>query len=1634
MNVITPSAIPDYSEQVAAELRVSAKRWRDSAKHLIDAFDENEPLQALLLETEPLSNTAHLLGYSSIRFGLIEVVELLKYWQNRAPVDKDEAALVLLQIAEELQASVALPPLQARRMSALSWLSVIDNCRACRQVTAMSKDVVAAAGIALPTKSTKPMPARSDGEDFLAAIRAVHKSFARQLIAWYRQPIRTGHLTGCGNTFIRLANACDNPSRLSMLEPLFRAAGVVLENIVEDPSQSSLAVQRVLGRFERYLAKLGSADLDALARLPNLLPDDILRQLLFYVARFPSSSKDAERLRRNYGLHVLATTTQQVNEKRPVNSLLHEQVLAQIDVELNELKAWLSQAAADPSHPRAKWLFARLDEQIIAVTLLGFDDLQSGLIELRVKLRGLATPATQTQQLQVAEQLLRVRETLHSPALDKPTEASGLPASAVDSVAARLRLLSRHNDKDKFQAMAAVACLQVVQSELRRAESDVLALMAGSPEFNASAEDLSERFNRAAQAVTVLPLPEAVPLLKGLADNVQMVAAAEASNHERANFAELLVALDLYLDSIVTNSRSLTPLLQHAVQALQALSEHGAANEMGAHADSHESSQGDALIDEDIAPAHSVLDNYLAVNQKITPWVNGQSEDSQSVQIALTDLRDAAGEAELHDMAGLVNDCAHYIKQTPLPDDARDLVHETLAVVPQMLHAEPSVAESVRGLDKLQQRLRLTGIVADSGTQPEEQVGQVASEVFELNDDSLDNTLQNVFARECATHINTLRNAITVARADIPLAKLPSEEMLRALHTLSGCAQTVDATDIVSIVQPLQKTALTLQRSAKDYTDAETDFIERLTDAMDARLQSFQHQEPVDQSILAIESELPDFVEVILARSKPLSGDSEGDRPVPNKVSSWLIAKSNRVEPSEAGLSSIFRAEADDLMLRLRTHTSVLLQADSKAESKPSNEELAAARDGALKVLHTIKGSARMAGNHAMADAAHDLESDVTRLNESVEFGETIRQRLPHLQATIDPATNFSVDEDTDAAELEASTDETLAIEYDTTSVVPFAPFDNDSRVNHSNDPSMDQQPKGTDTTLSQPATHSASETLPVAEATLDALLNTGSTLVSRQASVDDRIKQLRDHIRDIQASADRLQRLASNNPAFDSVASRELVADIQVARRQLERSVQELQHVHGLASHAGTAVHRALVQARLQTVDSLLPRLEATLSDALTVCNREANLLLTGGEIPVSATTLKSLAPLLEQLIRNAVAHGIDTPSVRQSDQKPGDGEIAIVVQTDGTDLLIDVSDDGDGVDEDALNQLRQEQNLPPIRHAKHLREILCSPGYSTLTDATPVAGRGQGLALVLDGVEALGGGLELINDPGEGLTVRIRIPQQMVIAQCLVFGQGNALHAIPVNFITSIVDCAESATTLQYQEQEWTVFTVEQLMGVAAINEPADRCALVTMGGECIAIPVPGLDGYKELIVQPLGVQLQSLERYVGGAVLSDGRQALILNLHRLAQLRIAAQRSVIASSSGSLRSDPPVALIADDSVTMRVAGERLLQRLGFQVHSARDGLEALDFLTRSMPSVLLLDIEMPGADGFDVVRRVRANLVAAEVPVIMISTRRGPQERERARSLGIRHLIHKPYTETQLREALEEVGVLTSAEIGN
>jgi len=237
-----------------------------------------------------------------------EVTELIRVWAKHPPQDEHEAALVLLEAANEFQKFVDQPVGIARNTSALHWLSLIDNCRACRQAPALSKDIVAAAGIALPSEVPARLPARADCEDFLHVIRGLRRSLAKQLKQWLQTPHSTAHLAASVNTFYRLADACEGASRLASLEPLFRASGVVLQSLVDNPKLSSTAIHHLFARVERYLASLARMDYTELSQEAHLLADDILRQLLFYVAILPNASKHATRLQEAFGLHVLTAS------------------------------------------------------------------------------------------------------------------------------------------------------------------------------------------------------------------------------------------------------------------------------------------------------------------------------------------------------------------------------------------------------------------------------------------------------------------------------------------------------------------------------------------------------------------------------------------------------------------------------------------------------------------------------------------------------------------------------------------------------------------------------------------------------------------------------------------------------------------------------------------------------------------------------------------------------------------------------------------------------------------------------------------------------------------------------------------------------------------------------------------------------------------------------------------------------------------------------------------------------------------------------------------------------------------------------------------------------------------------------
>jgi chemotaxis protein histidine kinase CheA/CheY-like chemotaxis protein len=820
---------------------------------------------------------------------------------------------------------------------------------------------------------------------------------------------------------------------------------------------------------------------------------------------------------------------------------------------------------------------------------------------------------------------------------------------------------------------------------------------------------------------------------------------------------------------------------------------------------------------------------------------------------------------------------------------------------------------------------------------------------------TLDNSLQQVFYRECDSHIATLSEAVERALANSSTAQLlPSESMLRALHTLTGSAQTVDARAIVSIAQPLQRAALQRQRLGQMFSRDETRFIGDLVCALQARLAAMEHSSEITADIIRIEHQLADFVE-----------QSGAFATVP------VTSPGN--DPQSVPLAAVFREEANELMESLVADAVLLDDAEFSATSHAH----------ALGVLHTFKGSARMAGFQELADRAHKLEAE--------------------LQASADPGQHRRL--------LEQGLGELQSLQ-------------------------LTSRPHGSATTDSAAQ---KPDSLRLPEVIFERLLSLASDTSVSQARLGDGLAAVREACRDLASTAGRLRRLPLENVNIGTPAVQEMLADLDTAQHAIEdglRSV-ETEQLHG--SRASAGLQQALIRAQRVRLSECDARLRRVMSDAARQYDRLARFELDGGELSVDRALYRRLLASLEHLVRNAVVHGIERASSRRTAGKPEPGLVQLKANIDGAELVLSIIDDGAGIDLDRVNHQRVAAGQLPVDGLQGLRDALCEPGFSTMHDVSQVAGRGLGLSAVQQSVVELGGTLSVSTQSGQGTVITLRLPQQVVVSQVVLLQNVKTLYALPVSFVHEVR--AVERSELSAQAASHTVFhghnykhrSLSRLLGVdtdlrprrssGSVHAPAREAqqVLVAAREQRLAISVDHVVGYREIIAQPLGPQLAGLQRYSGGSVLADGTQVLILDIFRLLRQSESGE-----GKHAGRESITPLALIVDDSITMRVAAQQTLEHRGLTTIMARDGTEALETLRQGLPDVLIVDIDMPAMNGFDLLTHLRSLHPGHNMPIIMISSRQGKQDRARARALGVTSFLGKPYDRAELITALIDCGI--------
>jgi chemosensory pili system protein ChpA (sensor histidine kinase/response regulator) len=473
--------------------------------------------------------------------------------------------------------------------------------------------------------------------------------------------------------------------------------------------------------------------------------------------------------------------------------------------------------------------------------------------------------------------------------------------------------------------------------------------------------------------------------------------------------------------------------------------------------------------------------------------------------------------------------------------------------------------------------------------------------------------------------------------------------------------------------------------------------------------------------------------------------------------------------------------------------------------------------------------------------------------------------------------------------------------------------------------------------------------------------------------------------------------------------------------------------------ARVNTDLQDSLLRTRMVKFSSRVPRLERVVRQTAHGLGKQAALKVTGGYEDMDRAILERMMSPLEHLLRNAVSHGIEDSNTRLANGKPEEGSISLQLAREGSDIVLTLADDGAGLDRARIRAKAVERGLvdsDAVVEDDQLYQMILQPGFSTAEELSQVSGRGVGMDVVLTEVKQLGGTLDIGSEPGHGTRFTIRLPFTLAITDSLLVTLGDDIYAVPHSSMDGVVRVpvdelraiyAGEREVFSYADRDYSLRYLGTMLGTQAPSLPDGvrwlPVLLVRSGEHRVAIQVDGLLGNRQVVVKSVGAQLSSVRWFTGGTILADGQIALILDINSLVRRDLTQVAQPVQPAATPAAKGVSV-MVVDDSITVRKVTSRLLERHNMQVFTAKDGVDAVTQLQEQRPDVMLLDIEMPRMDGYELARHMRSTPELSDIPIIMITSRSGEKHRDRAFELGVKRYLGKPYQEGDLLENIYTV----------
>jgi len=520
-----------------------------------------------------------------------------------------------------------------------------------------------------------------------------------------------------------------------------------------------------------------------------------------------------------------------------------------------------------------------------------------------------------------------------------------------------------------------------------------------------------------------------------------------------------------------------------------------------------------------------------------------------------------------------------------------------------------------------------------------------------------------------------------------------------------------------------------------------------------------------------------------------------------------------------------------------------------------------------------------------------------------------------------------------------------------------------------------------------------------------------------------------------------------------------EISADVTEVLTQLEgfmgRVDMDIDEFTKLAHH----LQDEITAARMVPIGNLYTRLSRTVRDASNATGKSVELSLEGAETELDNNIIQQISDPLIHLVRNAVAHGLEDASIRSAAGKPEKGRISVRAYHRGNQIYIEVEDDGRGIDYDGVRRrLIESGSVSAVAAAelseRELRECLFRPGFSTASSTSELAGRGVGLDVVRANVHALNGEIEIHSEPGRGACFTVKVPLTLIISQALFVRCGASTYAFPLAVVEEIrrlrpedIEDVGGKLLTRVRDVVTEVVRLDSHLGLPPI-EPINgyfHMVIVKVAGKHFGVVVEEVLGKDEIVIKNLGDYLRRVKLFPGTTIASDGSLILLIDLNRLVSAEAVERRAISATPSaarvfapgaeaiaaGSIPAeavdpiqDERVVVVADDSISVRKFVGRMLEKAGFRVKLASDGLEASEIVAQSGCHLLITDLEMPRMNGYELMASLRQNPMTQRVPVLVVTSRAGAKHRDRAMKEGASAFLTKPVQEDQLVATVEEL----------